>query len=347
MEAAIQVASGGPVRLIELLDLIISKAIAIDDEAGAEVIVSMSNIVVVEDTLIKAKYTCYSSVSRSSGKMAVCASANVEIHLGEIAVDVLPSPAKLDLTMADVDIDEFYASLAALGYGYSGDFRAMSNLTRRLGMASGIILPPAEDHSASKMYFHPSMLDTALQGMFAAFSAPRDGRLWALHAPTSMQRVSLVPSLCAENMPIPVSFECAVSAASSNNITGDITVYSTDGNHTLIEIEGLVCRPFSPAIQADDCNMFSETVWDVASPDGDILVRNIDRATASQLDKACDCERVALYYLKSLNESITVRIALSFCSSPIEALSGTSPLLGKFKQPHEDKNVALFASLKE
>jgi hypothetical protein len=321
MEAAMQVASGRQVRLIELIDLVISKAIAIDDETGTEVVVSMSNITVIAKTLIRAKYTTYSSVSKGSGKMAISAFANVEIHLDDIAEDVLPCPAKMDLTMADVDVDEFYSSLAALGYGYSGDFRAMETLTRRSGMASGIIRPPVEDHSFSKLYFHPSVLDTALQGMFAAFSAPGDGRLWTLHAPTGMQRVSMVPSLCAENMSKLVSFDCSVSAAIPNNITGDINVYSTDTQRTFIAIEGLVCRPFSPATKADDCHMFSETVWDVASPDGDILVRNIDRATPSQLSKACDCERVALYYLRSLNESVNVRTTLSLLPIPIEALS--------------------------
>jgi hypothetical protein len=310
MEAANQIASGRPVRLIELTDLVISKAIAIDDEPGTEVAVTMSNITEVKESSITAQYTCYSSVSRNSGKMAVSATANVEIFLGEAAIDILPDPAKTDLAMAEIEVDIFYDCLTELGYGYSGDFRAMSNLTRRLGMANGIILPPAEDHSVSKLPFYPSMLDTALQGMFAAFSAPNDGRLWTLHAPTGMQRVSLVPALCAENMRNPVSFVCTVSAATPNNITGDISVYSTEGNHTFIEIEGLVCRPFSPATEADDCHLFSDTVWNVASPNGDIPLGN-NRASVAQLKKAYDCERVALYYMRSLYESISVSTGIN------------------------------------
>lgn len=316
MEAANQIASGRLVRLIELTDLTISKAIAIDDEPGTEVAVTMSNITDVKESLITAQYTCYSSVSRTSGKMAVSATANVEIFLGGPTLDVLPAPAKTDLTMADIDVDTFYECLSELGYGYSGDFKAMSNLTRRLGMASGTILPPAEDHSVSILPFYPSMLDTALQGMFAAFSAPNDGRLWTLHAPTGMQRVSLVPALCTEQMQNPASFICTVSAATPNNITGDISVYSNEGSHTFIEIEGLVCRPFSPATQADDCHLFSDTVWNVASPNGDILLGN-NRASAAQLKKAYDCERVALYYMRSLYESVPVSIWHSFLFTPI------------------------------
>ncbi|KAH7350679.1 hypothetical protein BKA65DRAFT_243259 [Rhexocercosporidium sp. MPI-PUGE-AT-0058] len=311
MEAAGQMASGRPVRLIELTDLVISKAIAIDDDTGTEVAVTMSNIAESKESSITAMYTCYSTVSRSSGTMAVSATAEVEVFIGETTADCLPDPVKPDLAMADIDVDTFYESLTELGYGYSGDFRAMSNLTRRLGVATGTILPPAEDHAVSKLPFYPSMLDTALQGMFAAFSAPNDGRLWTLHAPTGIQRVSLVPSLCVENMPNPVSFICTVSASSPNNITGDISVYSAEGNQTFIEIEGLVCRPFSQATQADDCHLFSDTVWNVASPNGDILLGN-NRASPSQLNKAYDCERVALYYMRSLSESIseTERAAL-------------------------------------
>ncbi|PVH71608.1 hypothetical protein DL98DRAFT_471444 [Cadophora sp. DSE1049] len=304
MEAANQMASGRAVRLMELTNLVISKAIAIDDDIGTEVAVTMSDITDSKDSSITAKYTCYSSVSKSSGTMAVSATAEVEVFLGDTSTDGLPTPVKPDLAMADIDVDTFYEALTELGYGYSGDFRAMSDLTRRLGMATGVILPPAEDHAVSKLPFYPSMLDTALQGMFAAFSAPNDGRLWTLHAPTGMQRVSLIPALCSENMPNPVSFTCTVSASTPNNITGDISVYSTDGNETFIEIEGLVCRPFSQATEADDCHLFSDTVWNVASPNGDILLGN-NRASASQLKKAYDCERVALYYMRFLNESIS------------------------------------------
>lgn len=308
MEAANQMANGRPVRLIELTNLVISKAIAIDDDVGTEVAVTMSDITESKDSSITAKYTCYSSVSRISGVMAVSATAEVEVVLGENAPNDLPTPMKLDLAMADIDVDTFYEALTELGYGYSGDFRAMSDLTRRLGMATGVILPPAEDHAVSKLPFYPSMLDTALQGMFAAFSAPNDGRLWTLHAPTGMQRVSLIPSLCTENMPKPVSFTCTVSASTPNNITGDISVYSTDDSQTFIEIEGLVCHPFSQATEADDCHLFSDTVWNVASPNGDILLGN-NRASAGQLKKAYDCERVALYYMRFLHESISVCMA--------------------------------------
>ncbi|KAL2071876.1 hypothetical protein VTL71DRAFT_13111 [Oculimacula yallundae] len=303
MEAANQLSTGRPIRLIELTNLVISKAIAIDEDTGTEVAVTMSNITESKELSITAQYTCYSSVSKSSGTMAVSATADVEILLGDPVLDILPGPVQPELTTADIDIDTFYESLTELGYGYSGDFRAMSNLTRRLGIASGVIMPPAEDHSVSKLPFYPSMLDTALQGMFAAFSAPNDGRLWTLHAPTGMQRVSLVPTLCTENMPKPASFICTVSESTPNNITGDISVYSKDGKQTFIEIEGLVCRPFSSATQADDCHLFSDTVWNVASPNGDILLGN-NRASASQLTKAYDCERVALFYMRSLYESI-------------------------------------------
>jgi hypothetical protein len=305
MEAANQVANGVSVRLIDLTNVLIIKAIAIEDDTGIEVAVTMSEITVSDHSSITAKYACYSSVSKSSGSMAVCATADVEIFLGEGVIDVLPSPPKTDLAMAGVDLDIFYECLSELGYGYSGDFRAMSNLTRRLGTSNGTILPPADLSSASKLPFYPSMLDTAIQGMFAAYSAPTDGRLWTLYAPTGMHRVSLVPALCAENKPKSASFVGTMSEETPNNITGDICVYSIDGNQTIIEIEGLVCRPFSPATQSDDCHLFADTVWNVATPNGDILLGN-NRASAGQLKKAYDCERVALHYMKSLNDCIPV-----------------------------------------
>jgi acyl transferase domain-containing protein len=305
MEASMEIASGRPVDYIELSNLLISKAIAIDDAVGTEILITMSGVTTT-DSFIHANFTSYSTVSEDSGKLAVNASGKIHISLGEPSADILPSRSQPNLAMSEVDIDLFYSTFGALGYGYSGPFRAMSTLRRRLGIASGTVDIPPVENDENRLLFHPGMLDISLQGMLAAFSAPGDGRLWSLHVPTSIRRVTLIPSLCGKNLPDKVSFDCTVTELRPNNMTGDADIFTAEGDHKIIEIEGLAFVPFSRATEADDIHMFAETTWGVDRPDGDLLLGD-ERASATDIKKAYDCERVAFYYLRTLNETIDTK----------------------------------------
>lgn len=189
-----EIAGGRPVKLIELCDLQIRKAIAISDATGAEIIVTMAGINSTdqESDLICAKFTCYSAVSKDSGNMVVNASGGVRISLGESPSDILPPRAPPVFGMSTVPIDQFYSAMGEIGYNYDGPFKGLSTLRRKLGTSSGTILRPLIDGTGKSLLFHPGMLDIALQGMFAAVSVPGDGRLWSIHAPTSIRRVTLV-----------------------------------------------------------------------------------------------------------------------------------------------------------
>lgn len=308
MEASMQIAERRAVNVIELCDLKIDKAIAIDDIAGAEILVTMTGITGLEQGsgIICAEFTSYSTVSKDSGKMVINASGRVQITLGQPSTNVLSPRPPPTFGMSEVDIDQFYSAMGELGYGYSGPFRAISTLRRKLGTASGTITSPPIADAEKALLFHPGMLDTSLQGMFAAFSAPGDGRLWALHAPTGIRRVTLVPSLCGRNMPEELSFDCFVTGARRNNITGDVDLFTPHGDHKVLEIDGISFVPFSGATPADDRHLFAEATWGVDCPDGELALGDI-RATPEQTKKAYDCERVAFYYLRTLNESIDAK----------------------------------------
>jgi hypothetical protein len=202
--------------------------------------------------------------------------------------------------MSEVDIDSFYAALGDLGYGYAGPFKGMSTLRHRLGTSSGTIARPPIDVE-EPLLFHPGMLDTALQGLFAAFSTPGDSRLWSIFAPTGIRRVTLIPSLCGKNMPEEVSFDCVLTGQTRNSLDGDIDIFTPDGKHKIIELEDVRFTPITAATQANDRCLFAETTWAVDSPNGDLALRG-KRATHEDYQKAYDCERVGFYYLRTLND---------------------------------------------
>ena len=306
MEAAMEVAGPGKsVQFIELCDLEIIKAIAIDESPGTEVVVSMTGITGLDsDDLIEARFTSFSIASKDSTELVVNAQGRVRINLGEAANDVLMPRETHRVEMADVDIDDFYGAMGALGYGYAGPFKGLATLKRKLGRASGNITRPPHDDELQPLLFHPGMLDTSLQTLFAAFSAPGDARLWSLHVPTGIRRVTLVPSLCGKYMPEEVDFDSRITAVRPNHITGDVDLFSADGVHKCIEIDGLGFVPFTAATEKDDRVLFSKVTWGLGEPNGE-LASGGRRATPWQIQKALDCNRAAFFYLRTLNAAIT------------------------------------------
>ncbi|KAM3427781.1 hypothetical protein NHJ13734_008859 [Beauveria thailandica] len=313
MEASMELAAGRSVQIIELTDLSISKAIAIDETIGTEVVVSMTNIIESEndgDGIIQARFTSYSTVgaAREATELVVNAQGDVRIVLGEPIASALTPRHQYTGRMSDVDVAQFYDAMKELGYGYSGAFRGLESIQRRLDYASGTInRPPIEENqqlSRSPLLFHPGMLDTALQSLFAAFSAPGDGRLSSMIVPTAIRRVSLVPALCGAIMPELVTFDSNTIASRPLHVVGNVDIIAADGLQKCIEIDGLGFVPFTAATAAHDRNLFSKVTWGIGQPDGDAAVEGI-RATADDNQKAKYMERVAIFYLQRLTKVMT------------------------------------------
>ncbi|UZP36441.1 hypothetical protein NXS19_004257 [Fusarium pseudograminearum] len=319
MEASLQIAQGRPVSKIDLYDLEIRKAIAVNESAtGTELLVTMTSVSPINPDVetITADFATYSTISRESGSMALNCCGKVCIFLqtdtittmdGEgdaaeqFAARTTPVPG-----MGDIDVERFYSAMQHdLGYMYSGPFRGLSRLSRKLGSSEGSIRRPpfSEGGSETTLIFHPGMLDNALQGLFAAYSAPGDGRLWSMRAPTACQRVSLVPSLCGRNMTEEVDFDCTLTDSRDDFITGDVEVYALGYSQRIIEIEGLSFSPFAAATERDDRQLFQEQIWYVNEADGPLVLGDM-APTFEERTKALDAERAAFFYLKKLHLSV-------------------------------------------
>jgi hypothetical protein len=146
------------------------------------------------------------------------------------------------------------------------------------------------------------MLDAAIQSVLAACGAPGDGTIRSLYVPTGIDRVTLVPSLCGYKMPEEVPFECYITSPNVKPIVGDVELFNLHG-HKLIGMEGLRFSPFAEATETDDRRLFSQNVWGIDRPDGELALGD-RRATVAEHEKALDCERVAYYYLRSLDAAI-------------------------------------------
>ncbi|KAL3474076.1 lovastatin nonaketide synthase [Aspergillus californicus] len=301
-EAALLQAQTQDVRLIEIFDLVIHRAISFDDETtGAEVVLTLSDIERSHkgSETLTANWAVHSPTNKETDKLGLVGSGSVSLLLGTPDANLFPPRADSLPNMVGVDVDEFYGALSELGYGYTGAFRSISNLQRKMDHSSGSFAPPTCD-----TIIHPAFLDMAFQALFAAVSYPGDGGLWSLHVPTIIRAVRLNPYHCqGTELTGEMSFDATLAKTSETGATGDVTIY-TDRGEGFLQVESVSSVPFTKATKADDRNIFSEEIWGLADPDGSAVVTE-KHATPEEMERAAACERAAYFYLRRVREEIS------------------------------------------
>ncbi|KAL9093353.1 MAG: hypothetical protein Q9165_004094 [Trypethelium subeluteriae] len=304
MEATKKLAKDRKVRLFEMHDLVIGKAIAFEDDANfaVETLVTLTAISPTRqnsETQI-ADFSCYSCPAvGGNGAMELMASGSVKIIYGEASSTALLSTRLEDSTMSVVDTERFYSSLLELGYGYADSFRTMSSLKRKLNQASASVTTYGYQRVEDILVVHPTFLDVAFQVLLLAQSTPGDQHLWSLHIPTSIKCIRVNPYLC-ESLPLSettLPVEAALDENAAYMMRGNMEIFSKDGQTALVQVEGLSLAPFAPATLADDRSLFFYTKREVSAPDGTIVM-GTDRASAEEIELATVCERVSYHYLR-------------------------------------------------
>lgn len=175
------------------------------------------------------------------------ATGRLSITLGEPSPEMLPaSDPCAESHMVDVPTDVFYAALADVGYGYTGPFKALSALKRKLGKASGALAmtTTAYDGGDAVLAVHLGVLDAAIHSVILAYSYPRDGQLWSLHLPTHIQRIRVNLALCGRHWADAnvghVPFVATISddhlhaADWSAGFRGDVEIHTPRGDYAAI-----------------------------------------------------------------------------------------------------------------
>lgn len=313
LEAARHLTAGSPVKLFELSEFSVPRAITFEEtgDTGVETLVTLTGISHQPDQTVTARFSCYSlpvDLSGSNQEMKVMASGNVTVLFGDPTPDVLSSALLEDYNMSTYDPDHFYSALSKLGYGYSGSFRAVSSMKRRLNQS--IVLAHSYEYKAaeadhSEYLVHPALLDVALQTAFFAYSAPGDGRLWSLQIPTFFGGIRVNPEVCAllptSSTPVPV---CTVLSDNSERICACIDLFSEDGTQCMVQIEDLTLQPLEPPTEDADRLLYTCTKYEVAAPDGASFSDNLHLSEAD-IELAHLCERVRHYYMRKWEAEIS------------------------------------------
>lgn len=317
LEAAQMVAEDATVQLLEVEDFVIGRPIVFDDDkTSIEIMFTISNVTREAATnemkgSIKACFSISSHVSSDHSTLTKVANGRINVIVGESSsIPPLPPRGQIPAHLIDVDIDRFYSNLETVGYGYKGQFRAFSEMRRRLNYSTGTLEQPLPTNDGRPLLVQPSLLDHAFQALFGAYSWPGDGRLWTLFLPASIGKITVdlmgFKGKNRSSSQVDLAFDAWLTDSPSREIQGDVVFSTNDqlNSCSIIQVERARMVSLAENVAHDDRHMFFETVWGISGPNGELAV-GPERATEYEWELAEACERIAHYYWRRLDKILT------------------------------------------
>lgn len=160
--------------LIDLEDLEFLSGITIEPESeGVEILFTLQpQMNLAKDQgEIKASFTLSHAPVGGTSPMKLSFMGKCTVYLG--SEDALPARKMVQPETLAVSTEAFYQTMARIGLDYSGPFKSMTSLERRLGYAK-CELQRFHEEDTTTLSTSPATLDSCLQACFATFSSPGD-----------------------------------------------------------------------------------------------------------------------------------------------------------------------------
>lgn len=302
-------AHGRTVRLFELLDVTLSRAIVIPERSsGVETAFTAKTKRVDGQDHLTADFACYFCSDEATGDLVKACEGRFVIHFGPNSSDVLPPRAQQASGLGPVDMDRFYAAMNNVGLDYTGLFNTMVSGDRSLGVSSITALWPASE--TNKQYLiHPAVLDVAFQSIYVAFSSPGSGGIWAPYLPVCIRRLAVRPDLGIDLALGEMEAQAFLAVGTSTLLEGDIHLFAPGSSFTGLQVEGISMQAVSEPGPENDKLIFSETAWRLDINSG-LMALQQQQNTKSEpgldnipLTEALD--RTALFYWKTLVQQVS------------------------------------------
>ncbi|KAI4671892.1 putative Hybrid PKS-NRPS biosynthetic cluster [Alternaria triticimaculans] len=308
VEAARSLSPDEHIAVIEIQDFSLGKPLVFgDSDAGIETLFTLHNIAKEGgNKSYVASFSYHASNNAEVELLSTHATGKIRVTTGDSHPRWLPSRKGDPPNLTSVSEDRFYSSLEPIGYSYSGDFRTLSSIERRLDYSSSTISVPAQNDEPVKMLLHPAMLDTALQGIFLAYCFPGDGSLQQLHVPTGIKSFRVNVGLCeqhlgAESKSVNSCAHLTENPMTSKQLRGDVDIYTHEGAG-LVQMEGIQVVAFAEPTADMDKKFFTEHIWAPLNPDCELAMGGF-RSTAEDYEFAEVMERVVLDYMRNITST--------------------------------------------
>jgi aspyridone synthetase (hybrid polyketide synthase/nonribosomal peptide synthetase) len=301
---------GKNVRLIEISNVDILRPVVVPE--GTDGVETLFTTRIVETTRdhIKAEFMYYVCPDESLGTMLRTCNGEVMVYLEtqtDIASpDTLPAKDAMPLNLTKIDTERVYSLFKDIGLNYSGLFRGISTIERKLDYAS--TRSTWVDGLDSAYVVHPAMLDVAFQTMFIAKAHPASRQINSALLPSHIDRVRINPSVQFtqpnEVAETAAEFETWAVKQTANSLVGDLNIYDAATGKTFLQVEGLAVNSVGEQDASSDNSMFSRTLWgqDVTLGLPDPVRDPVKDAEGLQMAHAV--ERVAVFYVKNILKEV-------------------------------------------
>ncbi|EME79470.1 uncharacterized protein MYCFIDRAFT_93879, partial [Pseudocercospora fijiensis CIRAD86] len=316
VQAAAEIAGLDRIKLVEVHDLVIPRALVLEDNhAGVEIVFSVrrrqpaSHDALTVDT----DFACHSSVQggalekNASGRLIIelFSSNDEEDHLGD--VNLLPERRPCRSGTTSIEGEAYYqAILKTTGLNYTGIFRGMKHIRRTLGFSSARASWPAED-VGDQYIAHPGLLDVALQALLAAKMNPARIPMQGSFLPSAMSRMVFNPharSLSDDGTEVVFETDCVLTKNNARSFVGDLHVFGPSAE-CILQIEGFRMDNWKQLSAKQDRPVFSHLDYqpDLFHANGNNLPELHPDAAEQKLIEAIN--RSCLYYLRTYFSSVS------------------------------------------
>ncbi|KAI4141216.1 MAG: hypothetical protein L6R39_005464, partial [Caloplaca ligustica] len=307
LEASKDLAGSGRVSLIELLDVEISRAIPLEDDAsGVDTLFTLRKThegVRQEAKVIEANFGCFSCVGEQAEGWDVNARGSIRLTFGEDANQPLGKRDSRPVLLNPLNVTTFYDFLKDIGFEYTGLFRRLDTIDRRMNRATSMAVEYPEAKEMSAMV-HPALLDAAFQSVFAALQYPGDGSMSAPYVPTNIKSIRMTAgSKHSEERQIAI--ESFITSNNGSDIVGDIEMYDAKTGNATIHVEGLTCTSLDRPRPSNDMELYAQNVWKADISDRGLGFGLDHRALLPELGLVQLCERLSSMYLRQIHAAMS------------------------------------------
>ncbi|KAK8086102.1 PKS-NRPS hybrid synthetase psoA [Apiospora phragmitis] len=312
LDAARAFLRGRPASVVEIVDMSILAGIPVEpDSAGVEVLFSLTPRAEPktwkETSMIEADVMLVSCPADGTTSMTKNMSGVLRIRLGEPTAGSLPRTQQSSSETLPASSNAFYKMMDDSGLVYTGPFRALESIERRLDYSSANVQKLHYEDTTS-LAVSPATLDTCLQSAFLTYSAPGDGSLWTSFLPTHIKRLSFNMAYCGDNAHEEASKDAKLRVEStlkearptSRTAKAGFTVDIDISNEALgceIQVEGLSVTAIADTRPEDDYELYLHTVFDVDPMDEIIQAPVVMEEPDQVLIESCD--RVGAFFYRS------------------------------------------------
>lgn len=319
VDAAKMFVKNQSIKLVEVRDMTIPTALPVGEGDEVEILftirrrVSPKSVGVQIDSksTIEAEFTCHSYPHNEQKADKNCEGLLI-IYLGDPEpTDVAPTDIS-DVELTPCNVDRFYHAASEIGFQYEGAFRALESLNKCWGHAKAVASWSPEEPSMNiTCTVHPAILDVAFQTGLSTILSTAERSMHSPYLPIGVKRAMIDPNWDFRTNVAIEAYMTSPTVGLGPRIETDINVRSSNGQTGFCEIqmEGVTFKAISEPQPSEDRNILAKTVWGHHAAHG--LVYAPELADSDQLGSPSytseEHERVALFYLQRLSQSISAQ----------------------------------------